>query len=386
MVSALFHVQHLLGIGHVRRAALIARAMADHGMDVTVAFGGMPLKDVSFGTAEIVQLPPARAADHAFSAIVDHQGRPIDDDWKARRRDRLLALAAELRPDILLLEMFPFGRRAFRFELEPLLDAVGAGEPRPIIASSVRDILVAMPAKKAAWMAEAARRWLDVVLVHGDPVVVPLDASFPPAGSITDLIRYTGYVAARPQTIRGSADDRASGDDVLVSVGGGAVGERLLRTALEVASRQQGQYRWRLLTGPDLPRAAVENLSAAAPAWVTVERFRADFPELLARCGLSISQAGYNTVMDILTAGCRAVLVPFAEDGETEQTERARLLADRRLATLLPAPLLDPDSLAAAIATARVAPPPSPASIALDGANRTASLLIEAQNRDGGGR
>ena len=381
MVSALFHVQHLLGIGHARRAALIARAMADQGIAVTVAFGGMPLDDVSFGAARVVQLPPARAADAAFSAIVDQHDQPISDDWKARRRDRLLALAAEQRPEILLLEMFPFGRRAFRFELEPLLDAARAAGSPPVVASSVRDILVAMPAEKTAWMANAARRWLDLVLVHGDPDVVTLDASFPPADAISDLIRYTGYVSVHPPTGQAMTGNGVPGDDVLVSVGGGAVGEHLLRTALAAARKESGQHRWRLLTGPDLRPGAIEDLSAAAPAWVTVERFRTDFPRLLARCGVSVSQAGYNTVMDVLAAGCRAILVPFAEDGETEQTVRADLLADRKLATLVPATHLNPDRLAAAIATALAAPPPPRPPIALDGAARTTSLLIEAEQR-----
>ena len=39
--------------------------------------------------------------------------------------------------------------------------------------------------------------------------------------------------------------------------------------------------------------------------------------------GLSISQSGYNTVCDVLQAGCRAIYVPFAAGGETEQTVRA---------------------------------------------------------------
>ena len=35
-----FYVQHLLGIGHVRRAALLARGMVERGIDVCVVLGG----------------------------------------------------------------------------------------------------------------------------------------------------------------------------------------------------------------------------------------------------------------------------------------------------------------------------------------------------------
>ena len=38
-----FYVQHLLGIGHLRRAATLARAMAAGGFDVLLVSGGAPM-------------------------------------------------------------------------------------------------------------------------------------------------------------------------------------------------------------------------------------------------------------------------------------------------------------------------------------------------------
>ena len=82
LMKALIWVQHLLGIGHVRRAALIARAMTEAGLDVTVASGGFPVAGVSYGDARVVQLPPARAADKSFKLLVTEGDRPLDDAWK----------------------------------------------------------------------------------------------------------------------------------------------------------------------------------------------------------------------------------------------------------------------------------------------------------------
>ena len=126
-MKALIWVQHLLGIGHVRRAALIARAMTEAGLDVTVASGGFPVAGVSYGDARVVQLPPARAADKSFKLLVTEGDRSLDDAWKERRRAALLSLGHEVDPDILLLETYPFGRRQFRFELLPLLDHLKIG-------------------------------------------------------------------------------------------------------------------------------------------------------------------------------------------------------------------------------------------------------------------
>ena len=96
---------------------------------------------------------------------------------------------------------------------------------------------------------------------------------------------------------------------------------------------------------------ALDSDIAARPD-VMCHEFRADFPALLARADVSVSHAGYNTVCDILRAGPRSVLVPFAAGGETEQTERAARLAARGCALVLAEQDLTPERLAAAIKTA----------------------------------
>ncbi|CAO3414564.1 glycosyltransferase family protein [Azospirillum argentinense] len=376
-MRVLFHVQHLLGIGHDRRAALITRGLAEAGVAVTVLRGGHPVPGIDYGPAvEIVQLPPARAADSSFKTLLDENDRPIDDAWRARRRATVLEVHERVRPDALLVESFPFGRRAFRFELLPLLEAAKAGGA--VTAASVRDILVtkAKP-ERLEETVSTVERLFDHVLVHGDPELIPFAATFPAAARIADRIRYTGYVAA-PQ---GGAATGADGTgEVIVSVGGGAVGLPLLRAALAVrASTLPGlDAPWRLLAGPDVPEAEFRALAAAAPPGTIVERARPDFPALLRRCRLSISQAGYNTVLDVLQAGCRAVVVPFAAGSETEQATRAHLLEERGRLAVVDEATLTPDTLAAGIAKALALPPPPAIPLRLDGAATTARLLRDA--------
>ena len=375
-MKVLFWVQHLLGIGHARRASLIAEALVAEGARVTVAQGGLPVATARFAGAEVVALPPARAADADFSGLVDGTGTLIDDAWKADRAARLAALVERVRPDVLLLETFPFGRRVFRFELTPLLDALVASRDRPRIATSVRDILVRHDnPKKDAWIIEHARRWCDLVLVHGDERLIPFEASFPPARALADRIRYTGYVV--PQRGAAGATGPDGMDEVVVSVGGGAVGARLLHAAAAARhlSTAAAGLRWRMLLGPDLPDPDRQALLAAAGHDILIEPARPDFPALLQRCRLSISQAGYNTVMDVIGAGCRAVLVPFARGGETEQTDRATLLAARGRVHVVAEDMLTPRRLAAAVDAALTAPVPAPLALAVDGAARTAWIL-----------
>jgi predicted glycosyltransferase len=107
---------------------------------------------------------------------------------------------------------------------------------------------------------------------------------------------------------------------------------------------------------------------------VVVERSRPDFPALLANCELSISQGGYNTLMETMQAGARAVVVPFAEGGESEQTLRARLLAERGLLEVVEA--LSPGALAAAVERALGRPRPA-LGASLEGARNSAALVRE---------
>jgi hypothetical protein len=146
-----------------------------------------------------------------------------------------------------------------------------------------------------------------------------------------------------PEAKAGNTDADRSKGEILISAGGGAVGGPLLQAAVAARSLSAARDRpWRLITGGNLPQSDFERLQATAegfaPGGFLVERFRTDFKDLLARCRVSVSQGGYNTVLEILASRTPAVIVPFAEAGESEQTDRARLLHEKGLLRLLPAP------------------------------------------------
>jgi predicted glycosyltransferase len=96
----------------------------------------------------------------------------------------------------------------------------------------------------------------------------------------------------------------------------------------------------------------------------------------LKRARLSVSQAGYNTVLDILIAGVPAVFVPFAQINETEQTQRAEALAKHGRAVVTPEANLTPERLAGAIDDA-LALPRNRHSVRLGGAEESARILLQ---------
>ncbi len=382
----MFYVQHLLGIGHLKRAALLADGLLDAGIDVCVVLGGRNVPEISFEGCSRVLLPAVHAADATFKLLLDEDGRPIDDAWRDRRAARLLSEYQSLQPDALLIELFPFGRRMFAFELMPLLDLARSARRRPRILCSLRDILVpsSRPERDARAIA-CARMYFDQVLVHGDPRLVPIEASFPPIAGIADKLLYTGYVAAEAAAPARPAGSRGAHEgEVIVSVGGGAVGASLLRAALAAKPLcRLAHHPWRLITGPNFPAQALAEADWLPPPGVFVERWRADLPALLSACALSISQAGYNTVMDVLIAGARAVLVPFAEAAESEQTLRAQLLERHGRAVVVNPAELSAESLAAAIDRA-MSLICDPLDINYSGA-RTTAQIVEASCTTAGG-
>jgi predicted glycosyltransferase len=386
---AFFYVQHLLGIGHLKRAVALARATAAAGLEVTLASGGPPVPGIAAegtpGTVHFVQLPPASAGDLTFKTLVDAGGRPVDDEWKRLRSEALRAAWRAADPDVLVLELFPFGRRQMRFELLPLLEAAtgavrrpapGAAR-RPAIACSVRDVLGSQksPQRQEETLG-LVERYFDRVLVHGDPAVLAFDRTFAGADRIAARIEYTGYVVDAPPPAYGSAGQ----GEVIASAGGGAVGAALLEAAIRAKPLTMLAGRtWRVLAGNNLPEEDFRNLArlAAGVAGVELERSRADFTTLLANCALSISQAGYNTLMETVRAGARAVMVPFAGGHETEQSLRARCFAERGLLELVEERALSPETLAAAIDRAARKPRPAPGAFDLDGARRSAALIAQ---------
>ena len=191
--SVLFYVQHLLGIGHLRRALHLVEAMTLDGLAVTLVSGGLPLPELADAKAErVVQLTPIRARDSSFKELIDADGQPIDDALRAKRRHVLLETFAMAQPDAVIIEAYPFGRRAFRYELEPLIDAARARRPRALVLCSVRDIVIVPEDRQRQSDAVArVRAGFDAVLVHGDPKLIRLEASFPAADQIADWLVYT---------------------------------------------------------------------------------------------------------------------------------------------------------------------------------------------------
>ena len=374
------YCQHVLGMGHVFRTLAILSALAGH--ERLLLLGGPPTPAAMPGGVRLCRLPEL-AMDPDFTGLT-LSGDALEK-IKSRRRETVLRELTAFAPDVFFVELYPFGRKAFEFELLPALTDLRQGACR--VVCGVRDILVEKkdPAAYEARVIDRLQRFFDAVAVHADKRLFPLEATFSRAAAIPVPVTYTGYVApsrdtARPpEAVRRDLDVPPGRPLLVASAGGGKVGSELLLATLAACREHPRLARLavRVFSGPYCDAAAYDRLAALAGSLpdARVSRFADGFVDILAAADLSVSLAGYNTVMGLLAAGCRAVVLPF--DQNREQRLRAERLRDGGLLHLLDPEALSPPRLAERLLAVLDAPPPPRAAVDLDGARATAAFLTE---------
>ncbi|NKB75697.1 MAG: glycosyl transferase family 28 [Gammaproteobacteria bacterium] len=378
------YVQHLLGTGHLVRMMALADALSERNHSVLLVSGG-ELKHNRTRSYEFVQLPITKTAPGDFRQLLDQQGLPVDEFWKQSRTEQLLDAVLSFEPQVLIVETFPFGRRQMRFELMPLLSSIEKMSPLPLVVASIRDILQSRAPKRNRETVELLQSSFDAVLVHGDPSLAPLSASFPLSHQIEPLLHYSGYINQSRRVFGKQGAVGLGGDgfkEVIVSAGGGAVGMNLLLTAIKAKPLSiLKDAVWRIMIGKNLEAQDANLLRSMANDQILVEENRSDFPLLLHRCELSISQSGYNSCLDIIHAKVRSVMVPFSADGETEQYQRAQILSEKGLVVLLPESALTPQNLAAAVNKAMKQWISQDLTIETNGAEKSAMIIERLAQR-----
>lgn len=373
------YCQHVLGIGHLHRTLAIADALHDH--QVTLMLGGPTAAITPAAHIQILKLPGLQM-DAAFSELMATDEDASLSEVKQQRREKIFEMMHDLQPDILMIELFPFGRNGFSFELIPLLEGIRSGElPDCKVVCSLRDILVEKknPQKFEHRAIDRINSFFDLLLIHGDPHLIPLDATFSRVADIKIPLMYTGYVTAAMdfsgvEKLRQEQQLTESEKLIVVSAGGGNVGCRLLDAATDAYNALDFPARMMVFTGPYLDQRDFETMKAKERPGMHVERFSDTFSSWLGAADLSVSMGGYNTTMNILAAGTPALIFPF------QQNREQKMRADR-LSALTNLIVLDEEDLLpqrlAGLMKQMAGRPKKNAGIRLDGATSTARRLTQ---------
>lgn len=381
--TLLFYCQHSLGMGHLVRSFALADGLAERFRVVFLNGGKLPRGIVVPETVEIISLPPL-GMDIEGNLVSRDRRRSVAPTQALRSR-LIMQTFAMLRPQVILIELFPFGRKKFAFELLPLLEAAQQCVPRPLMLCSLRDILVGSRRDQAHHDERAslqANRFFDALLVHSDPRFARLEESFHPLTPLAVPVYYTGFVFA--DRSGAEAQPRKSTAPILVSAGGGLVGEPLFRTAIAAHAQLWSELHvpMKIITGPFFPEDSWLTLRSLIRQrrGLTMRRTVPDMCSEMRAAAVSISQCGYNTALDILHAKTPALVVPFSEGREDEQIQRARRLKDLGVLRMVEPHRLTPETLTDAIRKV-LSFRPQPAPLDMQGAQNTADLVTRLLQR-----
>ncbi len=379
-MKIIFYCQHVLGVGHLFRSLEICSALAGHG--VLLLSGGPHIETHIPKHVEVVRLPELQM-DTGFKGLFSSNAHTSLEQIKAQRQRQLFALFQKEKPDLFLVELYPFGRKAFRFELDPLLAAIRNQKRSPCrVVCSVRDVLVEKEdqQKHEGRAASTLNQFFDAVLVHSDPKLIRIEETFFRCAEINIPIFYTGYIAPKPpanarRQIRSRLEMTDKQLMIVASAGGGSVGKPLLESAIMAFQKFSGDSAARLFvyTGPFIDALDFAYLKSLESPGIRVEKFTSEFLAYLAAADLSISMGGYNTSLNILACGIPALVWPFGLN--REQRLRAQRLAERGALKILNDDDLQPGRLAQILTQTLSEPHPGKLDIDLDGAANTARWL-----------
>ncbi len=382
-MKIIYYCQYIWGVGHFFRTLEICRALTGH--EVILVAGG-PEVDVDLpGHVRPFRLPGLMTDRNYDGLFPTDAGRTLEE-VRRERKQQLTTLFEQEHPDAFVIELYPFGRKAFRFELDPVLSDIRSGRlQRTRVFCSLRDILVEKsdPAAYEDRVVKTLNRYFDALLIHADPSLVALEQTFSRVADLQVPVVYTGYIAARPppgtgRSLRNHLGIGESERFVVASAGSGKAGIVLLEPLLAAAVRlgDNPPLHLHVFTGPFMPEEEFQLLANRANKHLKVRRFTSRFLSYLTAADLSVSMGGYNTSMNILATGVPALIWPYP--GDREQGIRAARMAQLGAAGVIREQDLRPEPLAALIRQQLSIPAGSRPPIDLEGARNTARWIESA--------
>ena len=322
-MKIIYYCQNIWGIGHLFRSLEIIKALSRH--EVVLVTGGKLI--------DIPQLPHVREI-HLPGISMDRDNKKLLStevglsyaEAKKRRRAQFFDVFAKEAPDLFIIELYPFGRNAFRFELAPVFKAIRNKDLLPCkVICSLRDILVEKrdQIEFEERVIKRLNRWFDAVLIHSDPSLVKLNDFFSRISDIKPLIHYTGFVSAElppnsREEFRKQLNIPEDATLIVASAGGGRSGALLLKSVVSAfRSIQTNQSSFLFVfTGPYMDQKDFDQIKAHSGNGISVSRFTDDFLSYLIAADLSVSMGGYNTCMNLIATKVPAMVFPFSGDRE----------------------------------------------------------------------
>jgi len=363
MTRYLFSSHDGYGLGHVRRNVLVAREVLrqDPSAQIILVTGvtrrPVWLQDPSL---TVVAVPPLLKN---AQGVYDNPGLGLHAAVAERARI-FSRTVATFRPDVVVIDRHPFGTAG---ELRAGL--VTARRQGATLLLGLRDVIDDVASVRheldgQGW--KGVGRLFDGILVFGHPVVCDHEREY----GLPIRPTYCGWVV---EPAMNRVRDQGL---VVISAGGGGDGQTVFRLGVE-ALRRRAHLRGVVAAGPytgDWARQTIGGDSNLGSR-VRLSRDSGSTVQLFAGAGAVVQMAGYNSTLEALAAGLRAVLVP-RRSPRREQAIRAGRLASLGLADVVDESA-SPDEVAWLLDQPRLLPEDAceRAGMSLEGATVAARLL-----------
>ena len=380
-MKIVFYCQYVWGMGHLFRSAEFVRALSDH--QVTLVAGGPPV-DMDWPQHVSLLRLPTLFMDEKFTTLMAGDSDHSVEEIQRQRLSMLFDLFEARRPDVFIVELYPFGRSAFGFELEPLLNSIRDGKFGHVRSvCSLRDILVEKkdPRSYENRVLNQLKRYFDLLLVHSDERILPLERTFSRTNRIPIPLYYTGFITQQGDSknrekLRHELNLDAGTKLIVASAGGGRSGFPLLKSVRKAFDLLEGTLpvQLEIFTGPFMDQAEFKKLSGMSKPGINIRRFTSRFLDYLFAADLSVSLAGYNTCMNLLVTKVPALVYPYHR--QREQPMRVDSLKEMLPMRILHDHDLEPSALSRHIEQMLLNPPSyEPVSLNLNGAHNAARYL-----------
>jgi predicted glycosyltransferase len=362
----LYYCLSLVGIGHLAASLQIINELLNHA-DVNLIYSGINYTHFpQHNGFRLRQLPPL-LFNEAGELFSPDKALSVDEVWQQRSHTIHNFLTCPYQG--IVVEFYPFGRRKFKREIREMVKLIKASSGDIPVFSQVREVLVPSDAQGEREILAIIDREIHTVLVRGDPAVVKFDDTFRLTPELGDRLFYGGYISPPCPEQHVTRAKR-----IIVSQGGGNVGQQLLLAAIQIA-HYLTDYHFIIATGSGSSPADIAYLQSFIQSKnIEVVPFLPDFRKHLQSAALSINMGGDNTLLDMIATRTPSLAFPYP--GNSEQTLRIEKLAQQGWVTAIYEADLNPQPLKQHILVALDKPYPT-TTMNLNGAQNIAQKILE---------
>jgi len=353
-VRLLIYSHDTFGLGHLRRSLNLSKALVDNIPDLSILLVTGSAVAHRFPLpprVDYVKLPAVRkvAADQYSPRSLNMP----DDDVLEFRANLLLRTARDFHPDLLLVDHSPAGMRG---ELKPTLSWLREHHQTCTTILGLRDIIDHPDTVTNSWRRQGIYRLIeesyDHLVVYGSSSFFDPSVAYDFPDSLAGRVSFLGHVVEDASFQEPSTADLPDRPHIVVTTGGGdgavdqVAGRFLEMLRLGLLGRNVSAT---VLPGPLVaPDSLAALTKSASETGAKVLEFVESTSPYMATADLVICTAGYNTAVQVLRYGKRALMVPRVMH-RREQLLRATKLSELGLVNLLVPDEVTPERLGAEI-------------------------------------